>query len=321
MRTLAPAAVLLAALVCTQFVTAQSVQIVYADGRHRDATAPQQDAKGRWSVECEGRRTVLHGGEVVAIVDAKGKETVIIPPLAPTPDTAETTAMLASLGDPKNKEWELSAEQLGQRPTRSVFDALVALGTDGRKDLRLRAITALARLHTKESAVAAANAVLAEKDPGTRRVAASVLFSVGEILKRSDADAILAKGIADKDAEIRIPFAILSKPDDLAANAVLRNDGLKHSDHHVREMAAEELGERGDPAGENVLLAMLARPRVPGLEGDKAFLERMMIEERVRICGALGKLSTATAKSALQKATTSPFEAVRKAATVALQAK
>ena len=56
---------------------AQDLLLVHADGRRENATAPRKDAKGEWSVEREGRRTVVHGGEVVAIVDANGKETAI----------------------------------------------------------------------------------------------------------------------------------------------------------------------------------------------------------------------------------------------------
>jgi HEAT repeat protein len=303
------------------FACAQSVQLVYADGRREPAAAPHQDGKGRWTVEREGRRTMLRAGEVVAIVDDKGKETVIIPELDASADTPETTALLASLRDPKNKAWEQAMEPLRERRTRSVFDALLAQSKDNRKELRLRAIAALSRLCTKESAMAVANAVLAEKDAGTRKSAASAMFAVGEVLKRCDFAATLGKGLADKDVEVRVAFAMLSPPADAAAALVLRNDGLKHSDHHVRESAATELAERGDPAGESLLLGMLSWTRVPGLEGDADFLERQLIRQQVQICAALGKLGTATAKAALTKASSSRFEAVRKAAAAALAAK
>lgn len=300
---------------------AQAVQLVHADGRREPAAAPHQDAKGRWSVECEGRRTVLRPGDVVAIVDAKGKETVLIPELDTSADTKETTAMLGSLSDPKNKEWEQALAPLAERRTRAVFDALQALAKDQRKELRLRAIAALSRLCTRESAMAVANAVLAEKDAGTRKSAASTMFAIGEVLKRCDFAATLAKGLADKDVEVRVPFAMLAPADDAAAAAVLRNDGLKHGDHHVRESAALELAERGDPAGEGVLVGMLERTKIPGLGGDAAFAERLLIQGQVQVCAALGRLGTATAKAALAKASASRFEAVRKAAAEALAPK
>jgi hypothetical protein len=303
------------------FACAQAVQLVHADGRREPAAAPHQDGKGRWSVEREGRRTVLRPGEVVAIVDDKGKETVMIPELDTSADTAETTALLASLRDPKNKAWEEALAPLGERRTRSVFEALLAQTKDSRKELRLRAIQALSRLCTKASAMAVANAVLAEKDAGTRKAAASAMFALGEVLRRCDFAATLEQGLASKDVEVRLPFAMVAPPDDAAAAAVLRNDGLKHSDHHMREAAAMELAERGDAAGEGVLLGMLARSKIPGLDGDAAFQERELIREQAHLCTLLGKLDTATAKAALTKASSSRFEAVRQAATEALAAK
>lgn len=313
---------LLALAVCVAFAPAQSVRLIHADGRtETSAAAPRQDAKGRWTIEEQGRHVVLHAGDVVAFVDDKGKETTMIPELTTAADTPEVTAALASLRDAKNKEWELAAMQLGQHRSRSVFDAAAALVGDANKQLRLRAITLLARLCTRQAALAAVAAVLAEKDAGTRRAAASALFAVGEIIKRSDADAAIQKGIAHADAEVRVVFAMLAKPDDAAANEVLRTDGLRHADHHVRESAAMELGERGDGAGESVLIGMLNRSRVPGLEGDADFLERALVREQVDICQALGRIGTPSAKAALTKATKSRREAVRSAATAALAAK
>jgi hypothetical protein len=299
---------------------AQDVLLVHADGRRENATAPRKDAKGEWSVECEGRRTVVHGGEVVAIVDANGKETAIIPVLTEAPDSPESVAALAGLRDPKNKTWEPLCEQLAKRPSRGVHEALVKLAGDPRKELRSRAMTALAWLRTKESALALAAAVLAEKDPGLHRDAASGLFAVEEILRRSDSAELLTKGLQDKDATVRIIFATLAPPDDAVAAEVLRKDGLKHSDHHMRESVAQELGERGDGSGEGILIGLLSRTKVPALSGDAEFDEKLMAEGQARACFALGKIGSATARSALSKATASRFLLVQRAATKALAA-
>jgi HEAT repeats len=71
-------------------------------------------------------------------------------------------------------------------------------------------------------------------------------------------------------------------------------------------------------AGESILLGMLSQSRVPGVEGDAAFLERALVDEQVQVCAALGKIGTPTARAALTKASSSPREAVRKAAADAL---
>lgn len=297
---------------------AQAVELVYADGRRVSAVAPQKNAKGEWTVEREGRRTVLHAGEIAAIVDAAGKETVIVPALVDTDPPAATKAALGDLRDPKNKVWEQFREQLSQHPNRSVHEALVALAGDRRKELRLRAITALTWLRTKESSLAAAEAVLAEKEPEVRRDTIGCLYSVEEILRRSDSAAVVAKGLADKDATVRIVFASLAPLDDPAATAVLRNDGLKHPDHHVREASAQDLGERGDGAGESILIGILSRSKPADLSDDAATNERLMTEGQARACAALGKIGTATARAALAKAAASRFPVVREAAAKAL---
>lgn len=299
--------------------TAQVPEIVLADGRHEPVEDPRQDSHGRWMATREGRRTVLKPGEVVAIVDAAGKETVTLPELADAPDPPETAAALAALRDPKNAAWREATEQLGARPSRGILDALLALASDARKEMRSRAITALARLRTRESVKAATDAVLAEKDKGLRRDAASILFSVQEIFRRCDAKDSVAAGLADKDVMVRIDFAALSPAGNAQADAVLRNEGLKHADHHVREMAALELGLRGDVAAEPELAGMLARNELPGID-DPELMQRMLVREQVQICGIFAKSGTDTAKAALRKALSSPREAVRKAAEAALAA-
>ena len=297
---------------------AQVVELVFADGRRESAAAPHKDAKGEWTVERDGRRTAVHGGEVVAIVDKDGKETVIVPALTDAANTPEITAALASLQDPKNKTWEQLRELLAKRPSRAVNDALVALGSDSRKEVRLRALTALAWLRTKESSLALAAAVLSEKDPGLRRSAASALYSVEEILRRSDVTELLAKGLVDKDATVRIIFASLAPPEDATAMEVLRKDGLKHSDHHMRESVAQQLGERGDGSGESILIGLLSRTKAPALSGDAEFDEKLMAEGQARACFALGKIGSATARAALNRAATSRSPLVQQAAAKAL---
>lgn len=313
------AAFLLAALASLAApLAAQAEKIVYADGRQEAAKAPAQDRNGRWTVEVEGRRVALKAGEVVAIVDAKGTETTLIPALATAPDSPEAIAALARMRDPKDADWETAAMTLGEHPSRSILDALVELAGSKSKDLRSRGLTGMARLRTKESTVALAEALLAEKDAALRRAAASLLFYVQEVFRRCDAEPLMRRGIGDKDKDVRIAFAQVSRPDLAEGTEVLRRDGIRHGDHHVRESAAMDLGERGDAAGESILIAMLARTRIPGMEGTAAEIEPHLVREKVAICRVLGGFTSEASTAALEKAKASPFEAVRKAAAEAL---
>lgn len=318
-RVTLPALLLLPCLLAVAASWAHAGDLLHADGTHEPVQEARVDAQGRWTGVRDGHRTVLKPGDVVVITDDAGAETVTIPATAEPPDAPGTPAALSSLKDPKSGEWRTAAERLGARPTKALLDALVLLTADPKKELRSRAITALAEQRTKEGVVAAATAVLAEKDTGLRRDAASILYAVGEILRRADAKELIQRGLADKEVMVRIAFATLSPRDLEAATAVLRTDGLKHSDHHVREQTAVELGLRGDGAGEALLVNMLARAKLPGID-DPVLMERLMTREKVEICGILGTLGTETAKAALRKATASTSESVRKAAKAALDA-
>ncbi len=293
--------------------------LLHADGRRQPVVNPRCDSKGRWTAEIEGRRTVVSPGEVAAIIDKDGKETVIIPSLGTTPLTAEAKAMLAILHEPRNPSWREALSTLARQPSRAVVDDLVALANDKKKVLRSRAVEALILLRTRESVLAAAGAILAEKNQSTREQAASLLFSVQEIFKRSDRGEIVKKGVADKDRKVRLVFAMLAPADMQGANAILAKEGLKDRDHHVRESAAVELARRGDRAGESEMVRMLARKKLPGFGKDEELMIKCLIREQVELCELLGKFGTGAANAALEKATSSPHLPVREAANAALK--
>lgn len=293
-------------------------EILLADGTREPVEDARKDSKGRWMGTRDGHRTELRGGEIVAIVDAKGRETEILPALADDAEPPETKALLASLQDPKNEHWREAALALGRRPLRSVHTQLVALTAAKRKDVRVRAVSALCELHTKESVLAATTALLADKDASARRESASALASVCEIFRRADSAALLERGLADSDGDVRFVFACCAPLDHAPALAVLKADGLRNKDHHFREQAAVELGERGDAAGESLLVALLARTKIPGFDGGDELMTKVLVHEQTHICAVLGKLGTETGKAALKKALESPHEAVRKAAEAAL---
>lgn len=291
-------------------------QLVHADGRREEGRDVRQDDRGRWTAELEGRRVLLRPGDIIATIDDAGKEVDLIPRLLPDGRNAADDALLASLAERRSEAWVQAVEALGQRRTRGVFSALVELAGDKDKDLRGRAITALCRLATRESVVAATEAVLGEKDRALRRLAASTLFSVQEVFRRCDLAAATEQGLADQDGELRITFALLAPRDCAAAVPVLLADGLGSRDHHTRESAALELGHRGDAAGEKVLAGMLARTKLPGLD-DAELNARYLVREQVEVCAVFGGLRTKTAVAALEKARRSPHAAVRTAAEAA----
>ncbi len=294
-------------------------ELIFANGTHESVKDARKDSKGQWYAEREGHRTPLRAGDVVVVIDDAGKETVTIPELVEGAPSQEAEAALAKLRDPKNVTWQEELESFPMPPFKATHDALLVLSKDSKQEMRRRAVHGLSHLRTKASVMAASEAILAEKDSGLRRELASVLFSVEEIFSRCENGEAIKAGLADKESAVRYAYAMLA-PDDLeAARTVLRgSDGIGNSDHHFRESAAEELGERGDGAGATILIGMLARNKIPGLDCDEALATKLLVAEHVRLCKVLGKLGTPAAKTALEKAKKSPHAAVRDAATAAL---
>ncbi len=313
-------AVALCACALCGIAVAAAGEVIHADGRREAAEGLRQTSAGIWTAQVGSRRVALKPGIVVVVIEDSGKETVTIPPLSDAPASPQSTAALARVQDARNKAWMQAASALGEKPARAVHDALVELTSSKRKELRGRAVHALTMLRTRESVAAAAKAVAAEKDRKLRREAASALLSVREIVTRADAAESVKAGLADKDKSVRVIFALLAAEGDATALAVLEKDGIGHSDHHFRESAAIELAHRGSAAGEPILIKMLQRKRIPGLEdAGPELATRQLVREHVEICRLLGKLETEKGKAALEIAKKSPHELVRKAATKALE--
>jgi hypothetical protein len=297
-----------------------AAEVLRADGTRVAVKEPRKDSKGDWTGELEGRRTILKPGESAVVIDDEGAEHENIPPLEDAAMSEPADAALAALksvAKHDGPEVLFALARLSEYRTTGMRDALVALLEEKDRHLRTVAIRGLGALLPKETVARAARAVLDEKDRATRRATADSLFAVQVILRRADCRDTILEGIADADAEIRIKFALLAPPEIAEAIPVLRKDGLKHADHHVRESAALELGRRGDAGGEDVLIAMLARA-LPKEATTGSFEEGHFIAEKVAICAMLGGLGSEKSKAALSKAAKSKLPAVAAAASAAL---
>ncbi len=302
-------------------MAARADVLVHADGRRESVEQVARDSKGRWTRADAGRRVVIRSGEVALVVDTNGKEWVTIPDLVEGPETPAETAALASLVEPRNEAWLIALECLTGSPTRGMHDKLVALAMGSNRELQLRGAVGLTQLRTKESVLTAARAILAQVDPGARRKSASAMPQVREILRRCEgAPEIFAAGLKDKDGSVRFSFAESSLHGTEGAIEVLIADGLKASDHHLREEAATELARRGNDSGVPLLAQMLARKSMPGVD-DEDLMRRLLTQEQVEICGLLGQLDVPLARAALEKALKSRLEPVRHAAEAALAQK
>lgn len=293
---------------------------VLANGRRVQVDQPAKDSKGVWMGALDGRRQRLAAADVVVLIADDGAETLLAPSLSEAEPTPAEVAALAELADPSFESWPAACEELAREPKRAAHKLLVDLAADKRKEVRARAVAALLRLRTLESCATAAKLVLEEKDAKSRRAMASALFSARALLQRGELGDAIEKGLADSDALVRVEFALCAPLTHTKAIIVLVKDGLRHADHHVRESAALDLGRRGDKAGLDVLLAMLARGKPRDLSSDPETELRLHIAEQVEVCEVLGKLGGDAAKAALEKAkSNSPHEAVRAAAAAALR--
>lgn len=290
--------------------------LVHADGRRTQVSAPRADSKGNWTIELEGRRVAVQPGEIVAIVDGEGRETRIPHELRDLPWTPADDGRLTRFVGGREPDWQSAMVELVTPPRRAVLEKLQGLRADKRAETRARVIAALAGLRTKEGVRAAAEAVLSEADTRTRSNGASVLFSIVEIYRRSACDDLTKRGLADKSSAVRFAFAWLAPDDCAEAVPVLVKDGLSNSDHHLRESAALRLAAHGDASGEALLVAMLARDRVPGVD-DADLAERLTVREHVAVCEALGRIGTKRARAALDTARNSKRPEVRAAAEAA----
>jgi HEAT repeat protein len=230
-------------------------------------------------------------------------------------------------------QWLSTADLLASKANTGVASALMDLADESSEEVRRRAGFVLAKLGTLETLGAALALALEDESAEVREFVASALYAGGVPAQLGKAKLIerVKEGLTDKDEDARFTFAmILARVGDPAGKPVLKKL-LAHKDHHRRESAAEALAELGDDSGAAVLVKMLeyTDKNHPLLVANKesmqdpearAGLLEMVNDERVRVCGHVGKLKVERARRALQKLSTSENAAVAEAASKALAA-
>ena len=223
------------------------------------------------------------------------------------------------------------AMRLQKSANSGVFAKLNELASDKSKKKRARAGFALSLIPTKETLNRCLELALNDKDAGVRtQVAGSLLANDNPVLlKKAELLDELKKGLEDRKQDVQLTFAlILGRNQDASGIDVLKR-GLHHSYHHWQETSAEALAELGDDAGALVLIKMLKytdknhpflKANADLRKDEEAWRDLLntVNEERVRVCGHLGRLRCEKGLPVLEKLTTAKDANVAKAATHAI---
>lgn len=224
-------------------------------------------------------------------------------------------------------QWMMTARKLADKPSASVLTELEKLANDDQEETRKRACYTLIKMKTKESLERAVKTALSDKSPSLRITVSSYLSSedTPDLLNKANLMVESKKGLSDRKQEVRFAFAlILAKAGDKAAVPTLKKM-LSNRDHHHRQSAAESLAELGDDSGVKILIKMLSYTdkNHPFLKANKSMkkdasawdsLLRIVREERLRICGLLGRLKAEKALPVLRKLAGSKDPEISKAA-------
>ena len=242
----------------------------------------------------------LHAGELKKLPDA------------PLSDAQRN--LLDQLRNTPPPNWMQAAHRLSSDANRSVLEELIKLAGDGEEDLRARAGFVLVDIKAKESLEQAVAIALTDRSASVRaRIAAGLLSGeTPDLLEEAGLIEAVTKGLEDRNKDVRFSFAmILAAVGDRSGIPVLRKM-LTHSDHHRRESAAEALAGLGDDSGINVLIKMLSYTdkNHPFLKANKELKKnaaswknilQTVREERMRVCGHLGRLKNRKALKVLEK--------------------
>lgn len=299
-------------------------QVVWLDGR-RESVERVVVKADHVLVKIDGRTRRVARRSVVAVVRASGESKPVEPTVSSAPIDATQRSLLDRLGNASPPEAPAIQTALADRPSRATLDALARLTKAGSPEARARAAEVLLLSATPDGFDAAVALLRSDAPIATReRVATSLSRVVGAIRVRGWGPR-LAPLLTDRHRGVRIAVALALGHAGVAdAAAVLKKDGLRDRDHHVREAAAEALATLGDASGVRILLKMLTRTKHPAMttaaDRKDPTLVRIMIDEKVRVCRLLGALRATTAKAALTKAARSQHADLAAAAKRALDA-
>lgn len=276
-------------------VAAAAAEVVWLDGRreHVERVTVKGDLV---LVPFEKGVRGIAVRRVVQVVGDDGQEVALDRALRDGALGAEAAAALTALPVADGPTLRELQERLADTMSRAVKDRLLELARDKKPELRARAVETLLLMGTAEALQAGLDLALGDADASVRHRGGSALFHVLGALRADGLADSVARGLLDRDARVKATCAlVLGHLKDERARDALKVC-LKSGDHHLRESAAEALAELGDDAGVGVLLAMLTRAKHP--TGDP----RIALDEKIRVCGLLGRLKARRAVDALRKA-------------------
>ncbi|MCB9832318.1 MAG: hypothetical protein H6807_07565 [Planctomycetes bacterium] len=315
----------LLALLLTQ-VGLQAQEVLLDDGKAIAGvvTAVQNN---RVIVETrDGRVEEFEARRLRQFVDAEGRRHRYPARLVPGEITLERRLLLQAIerGDTLSAADRLRLTlDCSPRLLRSLVDLLRSPNAAARE----AAAVALAATGTPEGVEAALRAAITAGDGLLRREVSRILLqpSCRAALDEANCRELLDQGLTAEDESSRFALALVAVDLGSASAHPVLAGFLSSSDHRRREAAALALAERGDPAGESVLVSMLdgAEPaptnrRCPTDRDDLIGLGDRRV--RLRACCLCGELRLGSARAALTALTAAADEELARVARAALRA-
>jgi HEAT repeat protein len=295
-------------------LSAAAAELVYVDGR-RETVDDAKLEDGAVLVRFERGLRRVPRSDVAKIVGNDGHEETIARAMVPGALTAEQRADLDGLAKVDDLAFLQARQRLAASMSEAVLARLGEIAASSDPAARARAGDVMVKMGTEASVDAAVALGLGDASDKVRTQVASSLSGIAGLVATQGWQEKLRPGLEHKDRTVRALFSLaLGRAGDATAIPVLRRDALTHADHHVRESAAETLAELGDDGGLDLLLKMARRTKHPA--GDDAIL----LAERIRVCGLLGKLGNEKAVTTLKTIARSRDESLADAAKQALDA-
>lgn len=223
------------------------------------------------------------------------------------------------------------AMRLKTQANQGVLRKLEELAVSKEKELRTRAAYAMVVIASRETLAAAVRVALTDKETAVRESVAMGLLSpdVSKVMAEAGLLDECRKGLGDKKLEVQLAFAVILQVNGDKSGISVLEKGLKHRDHHWQETSAEALAALDDDSGAPILIKMLSyddksHPLLKAnreLRTDREAWTRLLEtvnDERVRVCGLLGKLSYQKAIPVLEKLSRSSPSRVAEAAKEAI---